>query len=203
MEPSTGSEPAYGAQESAPPRPADSGGGVRYSEPSAIPARMGDVISGPKRPACRRGQAAGAWPDLAARRGSLRQSVPAGSLVGQLDPLADIGVDHRMVTHHVAAPDGMHADFGFGAFAHHAFPAMADILVVLEIARFRQDLGQTSGRPRWASLSSADGASPSTSRSKSGPRISAVFRVSQKSVFTPTLSKLGAKPPESPWLPPG
>ena len=66
---------------------------------------------------------------------SLGEGVPAGRLVGELNPLAVDGEDDGVVADHVAAAQRMHADFMFRPGADHPFATVADIGRVVPVAR--------------------------------------------------------------------
>ncbi|MPM84292.1 hypothetical protein SDC9_131363 [bioreactor metagenome] len=63
----------------------------------------------------------------------------------QLDPFAVDCENHRVVAHHVAAAQRMHADLVFRARADHAFASVADVFVIIPVARLADHLGQPDG----------------------------------------------------------
>ncbi len=65
-------------------------------------------------------------------------------------------------------------------------PAVARVVVVFELAHFRENLGEPLGRAARRVLFQAV-MHLDDFEIEAGPRISAALRVSQKSVFTPTL----------------
>ena len=56
--------------------------------------------------------------------------------------LAECGKKHRMVAHHITTAHGVHPDFATRASAHIAEAPVANIVVVLQPAHFREGLGE-------------------------------------------------------------
>ena len=66
--------------------------------------------------------------------------------MGELETFAGIGKDNGMVADHITSSDGVHSDFCASTFANHSLASVADIVVVVEVADFGEDLSQPAGR---------------------------------------------------------
>lgn len=65
---------------------------------------------------------------------SLGKSVTAAGLVGQLHPLSHRGKKDRVVSHHIAAPHRVNADFRGRSGADDAMPTVAQRVLQLNLA---------------------------------------------------------------------
>ena len=107
------------------------------------------------------------------RDSKLCASIPAARRIRKND---------RVIPHHIAATNGMHADLARRALADPIAPCRATLS--LELAASARIWASVLAVPLGASIFIRWCIS-TISRSKSGPKISAAFRVSQNSVFTP------------------
>ena len=123
---------------------------------------------------------------LRGAQGATGKGLAAGGPVGQFQPFPGGGKNNGVIAHHVAAAQGVDADFRAGALAHQSFAAMTQQRRTASWPRgHRRRFGPAFWPCRWGRPFSCDGAFRQSPRRNPGPRISAALRVNQNKALTP------------------
>src|SRR5690606_30890595 len=77
-------------------------------------------------------------------QGAFGENGAAAGFVGEFDPFAVAGENDGVIADDVAAPEGVHADFGLRAFADETVASVTH-LIAAKFARFQEDFEQAFG----------------------------------------------------------